>query len=121
VWQANYCVYGYRKVWHALKREGNHVARCTVARIMAEMGLQGARRGKSVRTPVSKSTDVLPLDFVNRQFQAQRPDQLWVADFTYVLTWQGMVFVAFVMDAYSRSTAVGELAVTGVIMLRICR
>jgi putative transposase len=102
VWQANYCVYGYRKVWHALKREGNHVARCTVARIMAEIGLQGARRGKSVRTTVSKSTDVLPLDFVNRQFQAQRPDQLWVADFTYVSTWQGMVFVAFIIDAYSR-------------------
>jgi len=98
----NFCVYGVRKVWRQLGREGIRVARCTVARLMRAMGLQGAVRGKPVRTTISDKAAPCPLDRVNRQFQAPRPNVLWVSDFTYVATWSGFVYVAFVIDAYAR-------------------
>jgi len=102
VYEANFCVYGVRKVWRQLSREGIRVARCTVARLMRAMGLQGAVRGKPVRTTISDTAAPCPLDRVNRQFQAPRPNVLWVSDFTYVATWVGFVYVAFVIDAYAR-------------------
>ena len=98
----NYGVYGARKVWLALNREGTPVARCTVARLMRELGLRGARRGKKVRTTVADPAAARPADLVQRQFSPPAPDRLWVADYTYVPTWTGMVYVAFVIDAYSR-------------------
>jgi putative transposase len=98
----NYGVYGARKVWLALNREGTPVARCTVARLMRELGLRGARRGKRVRTTVPDPAAARPADLVRRQFSPPAPDRLWVADYTYVPTWAGMVYVAFVIDAYSR-------------------
>jgi putative transposase len=102
VFDANFSVYGVRKVWRQLGREGKEVARCTVARLMRRMGLQGAVRGREVRTTVSNPAVVCPLDRVNRQFHAPRPNALWLSDFTYVATWQGFVYVAFVIDAYAR-------------------
>jgi transposase InsO family protein len=99
---ANFVVYGVRKVWRQLGREGISVARCTVARLMRQMGLQGAVRGREVRTTVSNPAAACPLDRVNRQFRAPRPNALWLSDFTYVATWQGLVYVAFVIDAYAR-------------------
>ena len=102
VFQENFSVYGVRKVWRQLRREGHDVARCTVARLMKEMGLQGAIRGRPVRTTISDRATACPLDHVNRQFQAPRPNVLWVSDFTYVATWAGFVYVAFVVDAYAR-------------------
>jgi putative transposase len=102
VWAQNFEVYGVRKVWRQLGREGIEVARCTVARLMREMGLKGTVRGRSTRTTVSDRSAPCPLDRVNRQFQALRPNTLWVADFTYVATWVGFVYVAFVIDAYAR-------------------
>jgi putative transposase len=98
----NYGVYGARKVWLQLNREGMPVARCTVERLMRELGLAGARRGKRVRTTVPAADAVRPADLVRRQFSPAAPDRLWVADFTYVPAWTGMVYVAFVIDAYSR-------------------
>lgn len=98
---ANYGVYGARKVWLQLNREGIPVARCTVERLMQELNLAGARRGKRVRTTVPGAA-ARPADLVRRQFSPATPDRLWVADFTYVPTWTGMVYVAFVIDAYSR-------------------
>ncbi|HFI6101470.1 TPA: IS3 family transposase [Escherichia coli] len=100
VYDENHKVYGVRKVWRQLLREGIRVARCTVARLMAVMGLAGVLRGKKVRTTVSRKT-VATGDRVNRQFVAERPDQLWVADFTYVSTWQGFVYVAFIIDVFA--------------------
>ncbi|WP_421006294.1 IS3 family transposase [Escherichia coli] len=100
VYDENHQVYGVRKVWRQLLREGIRVARCTVARLMAVMGLAGVLRGKKVRTTVSRKT-VATGDRVNRQFVAERPDQLWVADFTYVSTWQGFVYVAFIIDVFA--------------------
>ena len=85
-----------------MHREGLPIARCTVQRLMRKLGLEGARRGKKVRTTRPDTTRPCPLDLVNRQFKAHRPDQLWVADFTYVSTWQGQMFVAFVIDVYAR-------------------
>ena len=102
VFRDNYAVYGVRKVWRQMKREGFDVARCTVARLMKAHGLQGVIRGKSVRTTVSDKAAPCPLDLVNRQFRAPRPNALWLSDFTYVATWQGFVYVAFVIDAYAR-------------------
>jgi putative transposase len=98
----NYDVYGVRKVWLQLNREGTEVARCTVVRLMRELGLRGARRGKKVRTRVADPAAARPSDLVRRQFSPPAPDLLWVADYTYVPTWAGMVYVAFVVDAYSR-------------------
>ncbi|WP_425341364.1 IS3 family transposase [Escherichia coli] len=100
VYDENHKVYGVRKVWRQLLREGIRVARCTVARLMAVMGLAGVLQGKKVRTTISRKA-VAAGDRVNRQFVAERPDQLWVADFTYVSTWQGFVYVAFIIDVFA--------------------
>ena len=102
VFAENFGVYGVRKVWHQLQREGIDVARCTVARLMRQMGLQGVVRGKSIRTTVSDAAAPCPRDRVNRQFNAPRPNALWVSDFTFVATWSGFVSVAFVIDAFAR-------------------
>ncbi len=95
-------VYGADKVWRQLQREDVPVARCTVERLMRRHGLRGVVRGKVVRTTVSDAKAPCPLDLVNRQFNAQRPNQLWVSDFTYVSTWQGWLYVAFVIDVFAR-------------------
>jgi transposase InsO family protein len=102
VFTENFEVYGVRKVWRQLKREGHDVARCTVERLMQSMGLQGVIRGKHVRTTFSDKAAPCPLDHVNRQFHAPAPNRLWVSDFTYVSTWSGFVYVAFVIDVYAR-------------------
>ena len=102
VYEQNKRVYGAVKVWKQLGREGQAVARCTVARLMRLQGLRGVRRGKAVRTTMPDAKAACPLDRVNREFKAERPNQLWVADFTYVSTWQGFVFVAFVVDVFAR-------------------
>ena len=102
VFEENFHVYGVRKIWRQLKREGKDVARCTVARLMKAMGLQGVIRGKPVRTTVQDKAAPCPLDRVNRQFQAPAPNVLWVSDFTYVATWTGFVYVAFVIDVFAR-------------------
>jgi putative transposase len=102
VFDANFRVYGVRKIWRQLGREGFDVARCTVARLMRAMGLAGVIRGKPVRTTISDRSVPCPLDRVNRQFHAPAPDMLWVSDFTYVPTWAGFVYVAFVIDTFAR-------------------
>lgn len=102
VWEENFRVYGARKVWRQLKREGFSVARCTVERLMNTLGLRGVIRGKGCRTTVPDDLADRPADLVNRQFSAERPDQLWVADITYVATWNSFVYVAFVIDVFSR-------------------
>jgi putative transposase len=102
VWDENFGVYGARKVWRQLNREGITVARCTVERLMRAMGLQGVIRGKRIRTTVAAEDASRPEDLVNREFTANRPNQLWVADFTYVATWKGFVYVAFVIDVFAR-------------------
>jgi putative transposase len=102
VWQVNLQVYGADKVWRQLHREGIEAARCTVERLMRRQGLRGVMRGKVVRTTISDPKAACPLDRVNRQFTAQRPNQLWVSDFTYVSTWQGWLYVAFVVDVFAR-------------------
>ena len=102
VWNDNQQVYGADKVWKQMNREGVAVARCTVERLMRRLGLQGVRRGKGVRTTVADPKAPCPLDKVNRQFRADRPNQLWVSDFTYVSTWQGWLYVAFVVDVFAR-------------------
>lgn len=102
VYDENFQVYGVRKVWLQLNREGFDVARCTVERLMKSMGLQGVIRGKPVKTTVSDKAAPCPLDRVNRQFWAPAPNRLWVSDFTYVSTWAGRLYVAFVIDAYAR-------------------
>jgi len=102
VWQENLGVYGADKVWRQMNREGIEVARCTVERLMKRLGLQGVRRGKTVRTTTPDTQAPCPRDRVNRQFRADRPNQLWVSDFTYVSTWQGWVYVAFVIDVFAR-------------------
>jgi putative transposase len=102
IWEENFRVYGVRKVWRQLSREGIAVARCTTARLMRQMGLSGAVRGKTVKTTISNPAAPCPRDKVNRQFQSPRPNALWVSDFTYVATWQGFVYVAFVIDTFAR-------------------
>jgi transposase InsO family protein len=102
VWEANMRVYGADKVWRQLRREGSDVARCTVERLMRQRGLRGAMRGKPVRTTIGDKAAPCPQDRVQRHFKAQRPNQLWVSDFTYVSTWQGFVYVAFVIDVFAR-------------------
>ena len=102
VWQENLQVYGVRKVWHQLRREGFEVARCTVGRLMRSSGLRGVVRGKKVRTTMPDLAAARPSDKVQRVFYAERPNQLWVSDFTYVSTWQGFVYVAFVIDVFAR-------------------
>jgi len=102
VFSENFGVYGVRKVWRQMNREGFAVARCTIARLMRDLGLQGVIRGKPVRTTISNKAAPCPLDHVNRQFHAPAPNMLWVSDFTYVATWAGFVYVAFVIDVYAR-------------------
>ena len=102
VWGENRMVYGARKVWRQLNRENFPVARCTVERLMGQMGLQGAVRGKRVWTTVADESAARPADLVERDFTADRPNRLWVADLTYVATWAGFVYVAFVFDVFSR-------------------
>lgn len=102
VFEENFRVYGVRKVWRQLKREGHGVARCTVARLMRGLGLQGLIRGKPVRTTIGDKATPCPLDHVHREFKAARPNALWLSDFTYVATWAGFVYVAFFIDAYAR-------------------
>ncbi len=101
-WEENFKVYGVRKLWRQLNREGIGVAKCTVARLMKELGLAGAVRGKPVKTTISNPATPCPEDRVNRQFHAPRPNALWLSDFTYVATWAGFVYVAFVIDAFAR-------------------
>jgi transposase InsO family protein len=102
VYEENFRVYGARKVWRQLGREGQVVARCTVERLMHGLGLQGVVRGRKCRTTIPDDSAARPLDRVNRQFQANRSNQLWVADFTYGTTWAGFVYVAFVIDVFAR-------------------
>jgi transposase InsO family protein len=102
VWRSNRQVYGADKVWKQLHREGQPVARCMVERLMRANGWRGVVRGKAVRTTVPDAKAPCLLDRVNRAFRAERPNQLWVSDFTYVSTWQGFVYVAFVIDVYAR-------------------
>ncbi|SFN01855.1 Transposase InsO and inactivated derivatives [Halopseudomonas pachastrellae] len=102
VWDDNMQCYGVVKVWKQLHRERINVARCTVQRLMRRLGLQGVRRGQIIRTTVPDGKLVCPLDKVNRQFHASRPNELWVSDFTYVSTWQGWLYVAFVIDVFAR-------------------
>ena len=102
LWREHFEVYGVRKVWRQLHREGVDVARCTVERLMRRRGLRGVVRGKTPRTTVSDRATPCPPDHVNRQFQATRPNSLWVSDFTYVSTGQGFVYVAFIIDVFAR-------------------
>ena len=102
VFEENWRVYGVRKIWHQLRREGFNVARCTVARLMKDMDIQGIIRGKPHRTTIPDKKAPCPLGKVNRQFRVPAPNVLWVSDFTYVATWKGFVYVAFVIDAYAR-------------------
>lgn len=101
VWKDNYQVYGARKAWHQLKREGFEVARCTVERLMKQIGIRGAVRGKVIKTTVPDTSVPCPRDKVNRQFRALAPNVLWVSDFTYVSTWQGFAYVAFIIDTFA--------------------
>ena len=102
VFEANYEVYGARKVWKQLKRDGMYVARCTVERLMRKLGLRGVVRGKAWKTTFPDLSAPRPFDLVDRDFTATAPNRLWVADLTYVRTWSGFVYAAFVIDAYSR-------------------
>jgi transposase InsO family protein len=102
VFDENFRVYGVRKVWRQINREGIPVARCTVARLMKQAGLQGVVRGRPIRTTISDQATPCPRDLVNRQFRAPGPNRLWVSDFTYVATWAGFVYVAFVIDVFAR-------------------
>lgn len=98
----NFGVYGRRKVWRQMLRDGTKVARCTVARLMGQLGLKGVVRGKAVKTTVPDKAATCPLDKVQRQFRAPAPNKLWLSDFTYVSTWQGFAYVAFIIDAFAR-------------------
>jgi putative transposase len=109
---ANYGVYGARKVWLVLNREGIAVARCTVERLMAELGLSGATRGKTRKTTIADPDAVRPADLVQRRFGPPAPNRLWVADLTYVSTWSGFAYVAFVVDAYARRILGWRVATT---------
>ena len=102
VFEADFGVYGMCKVWRQMRREGFDIARCTISRLMWQVGLKGVVRGKTVRTTVSDAAAPCPLDQVNRVFKAPRPNVLWVSDFTYVATWSGFVYVAFVIDVFAR-------------------
>jgi putative transposase len=102
VWDENFQVYGVRKMWRELRRQKIRAARCTVARLMRAMGLQGAVRGRKVKTTIADEAAAQPADLVNREFAVSRPNALWVSDLTYVATWQGFVYVAFVIDVFAR-------------------
>src|SRR5690625_6466927 len=100
IWEKNKSVYGARKIWHQMKREGKTIARCTVERLMRKIGIQGIRRGKKIKAAHPYGQANCPLDLVNRQFTADKPNKLWVADFTYISTWQGWLYIAFVFDTF---------------------
>lgn len=102
VWRENFRVYGPRKIWKQLIREGFEVARCTIERLMRDLGLRGVVRGRKFKTTIPDDSAARPADLVSRDFTATRPNQLWVADLTYVATWRGFVFVAFVIDVFAR-------------------
>src|SRR5690606_18399522 len=101
-WEENFRVYGTRKLWRQLRREAVRVVRCTVERLMRREGLAGAVRGRRTRTTIPADTALAPLDRVQRRFAASRPNELWIADFTFVATWAGFVYVAFVIDVFAR-------------------
>lgn len=102
IWEENFRVYGVRKVWRQLQREEVSVARCTVERLMKKQGLRGVVRGRRIKTTFPSNLAERPLDLVNRDFKVTRPNALWVADLTYVATWRGFVYVAFIIDAFAR-------------------
>jgi len=102
VWEENFRVYGVRKVWKQLNREQIRAAKCTTERLMQKLGIQGVKRGKGYKTTIPDDLAARPADLVNRNFSATRPNQLWVADITFVATWRGVVYVAFVIDVFSR-------------------
>lgn len=102
IWKENRCVYGAEKIWRQSHREGRPMARCTVERLMRDLGISGVRRGKRFKTTIPDDAADRPADLVQRQFVADRPNQLWVADLTYVSTWRGNVYTAFVVDVFSR-------------------
>jgi putative transposase len=102
LWQANYSVYGARKLWKAARRAGHDIGRDQVARLMCELGIRGVRRGRRVFTTRSDRTAVRPADLVGRNFAADGPNRLWVTDLTYVATWSGVAYVCFIVDAFSR-------------------
>jgi len=102
VWTENFKVYGVRKMWKALRRNGHSVARCTLARLMRMSGLQGAVRDRKFKTTIPDTAAYRPLDLVHREFKGTRPNELWVADLTYVARWRGFIYVAFVIDMFSR-------------------
>ena len=110
VWEANYRAYGAKRVWLALRRDGHRIARCTVARLMAEMGISGVQRGRRPRTTTPDTAAPRSPDLVERRFVAERPDELWVTDITYVSTWEGWLYVAFVLDVYSRAIVGWQIA-----------
>jgi putative transposase len=110
IWDDNYQVYGARKIWRQARREGIDVARCVVERLMRELGIAGAVRGRPKFTTVADDTAERPADLVERDFTATRPNQLWVADLTYVRTWVGFVYAAFIIDVYSRMIVGWQLA-----------
>lgn len=110
VWEANYRAYGAKRIWLTLRREGHEIARCTVERLMAEMGIAGVQRGRRPRTTVADTAAPRSPDLVDRQFIASRPDELWVTDITYVSTWEGWLYVAFVLDVYTRAIVGWQIA-----------
>jgi putative transposase len=110
VWTANYSCYGPRRVYKQLRREGYVVARCTVTRVMADIGLRGVQRGRKQFTTMPDESAPRPADLVERLFVAERPNQLWLADITYVSTWQGWLYVAFILDVHSRMIVGWQLA-----------
>jgi putative transposase len=110
VWETNYQVYGAKRVWLALRREGHQVARCTVERLMGDMNIRGVQRGRTPRTTVPDLTAPRSPDLVDRRFIAQRPNELWVTDIIYVSTLEGWLFVAFVLDVYSRAIVGWQIA-----------
>ena len=110
VWEANYRAYGAKRVWLALQREGHQIARCTVERLMSDMDITGVQRGRRPRTTVADTTAPRSPDLVERRFVAERPDELWVTDITYVSTWEGWLYVAFVLDVYSRAIVGWQIA-----------
>lgn len=112
VWAKNRSIYGARKLWHAMKRERIEVARCTVERLMRQIGIQGVQRGKKVKTTHGQPADQCPLDKVNRQFRASMPNELWVSDFTFISTWRGFVYIAFVIDTFANRIVGWKAATT---------
>ena len=110
VWESNYRAYGARRVWLALRREGEPIARCTVERLMGEMGICGVQRGRRPRTTIADTAAPRSPDLVDRRFVAHGPDELWVTDITYVSTWEGWLYVAFVLDVYSRAIVGWQIA-----------